>query len=199
MLAEHEKQPIEGECQITEIKKECKNEPAKNLSIGIKHIQSQTTQGTNQEVSTDRGVEHMTMMSEEYCDPKRKEINQSTAELTMGIAELQLKHKELSNRLLSMEERKFNVQQQNKNLEKELSEVSALTKFNHKLHESKCQSRCVPPWNYKVAQDSTKNTLHFNNKDTGQISENGAGFDKLSAAKFHFKEIEHKENFAIYL
>ena len=56
-----------------------------------------------------------------------------------------------------MEERKFNVQQQNKNLEKELSEVSALTKFNHKLHESKCQSRCVaPPWNFKDAQNSTK-------------------------------------------
>ena len=99
----------------------------------------------------------MSIMSEEYCDPERKEINRSTEELTAEIAELQLKHKELSNRLLSMEERKFNVQQQNKNLEKELSEVYALTKFNHKLHESKCQSRCVaPPWNFKDAQDSTK-------------------------------------------
>ena len=84
-------------------------------------------------------------MSEEYCNPKRKEINRSADEVTMEIAELQLKHKELSNRLLSMDERKFNVQQQNKNLEKELSGVSALTKFNHKLHESKCQSRCVAP------------------------------------------------------
>ena len=162
LLAEHEKQPIEGECQITEIKKECKNEPAKNLSIGIKHIQSKTTQVPKQEVSTGREVEHMSIMSEEYCDPKRKEINRSIDELTVEIAELQLKHKELSSRLLSMDERKFNVQQQNKNLEKELSEVSALTKFNHKLHQSKCQSRCVaPPWNFKVAQDSTKNMLHF--------------------------------------
>ena len=97
----------------------------------------------------------------------------------------------------SMEERKFNVQQENKNLEKELSEVSALTKFNHKLHESKCQSRCVaPPWNFKVAQDSTKNMLHFDNKQhTCQISEKGTGFEKLSAEGLHFKENKPKENF----
>ena len=60
----------------------------------------------------------MPIMSEEYCDPEQKEINRSTDELTLEIAELQLKHKELSNRLLSMEERKFNVQQQNKILKK---------------------------------------------------------------------------------
>ena len=199
-LAEHETQPIEGECQMTEMKKKCKNEPVKNLTIDIKYIQSQTTQGTNQEVSTGREVEHMAIMPEEYCDPERKEINSSTDELTVEIADLQLKHKELSNRLLSMEERKFNVQQQNKNLEKELSEVSTLMKFNHKLHERKYQSRCVaPPWNFKVAQDSTKNTLHLNNKHTGQISEKGTDFEKLSAERFQFKANKPKENFAIYL
>ena len=99
-----------------------------------------------------------------------------------------------------MEEMKFNVQQQNKNLEKELSEVSALTKFNHELQESKCQSRCVaPPWNFKVAQDSTKYMLHFNNKHTCQTSEKGTDYEKLSAGGFHFKENKPKENFSIYL
>ena len=34
----------------------------------------------------------MSIMSEEYCDPERKEINKSTEELTVEIAELQLKH-----------------------------------------------------------------------------------------------------------
>ena len=199
-LAEHEKQPIEGECQITVIKKECKNEQVKNLSIGIKHIQSQTKEVPNQKVSTGREVEHMSIMSEEYCDPEQKEINRSTDELTVEVAELQIKHKELSNRLLSMEERKFKVQQQNKNLEKELSEVSALMRFNYKLHESKCQSRCVaPPWNFKVAQESTKYMLHLNNKHTGQVFDEGAGFEKLSAEVFHFKEKKPKENFSIYL
>ena len=41
--------------------------------------------------------------------------------------------------------------------------------------------------------------LHFNNKHTGQISEKGTGFEKLSAEGFHFKENKPKENFSIYL
>ena len=44
-----------------------------------------------------------------------------------------------------------------------------------------------------------KNTLHFNNKHTRQISEIGTGFKKLSAEGFHFEEDKLKENFAVYL
>ena len=177
LSAEKEIQPIKGECQITETEKEYSDEPAKNQSICITHMQSKNTHGAKQEVTIGREVEHMAIMSEENNDPGQKEINRFADELAKEIVDLQFRHIELSNKLLSMKEKIFNIQKQNNNLETEQSKVSALMKFKHKLADDNGQSICVAsPWNSEVGQDSTKNNKDFNSKHTDQISQIGTEF-----------------------
>ena len=155
--AEKEIQPIKGESQITETKKEYSDEPAKNPSMCITHMQSENTHGAKQEVTIGREVEHMVILSEENNDPGQKERNRFADELAKEIQDLQLRHTELSNKLLCMKEKILNIQKQNNDLETEQSKVSAFMKFKHKLADDKGQSICVAsPWNIKVGQDSTK-------------------------------------------
>ena len=131
LSAEKEIQPIKGECQITETKKEYSDDPEKNPSICITNMQSENTHGGKQEVTIGREVEHMAIMSEENNDPGQKEINRFADELANEIADLQLRHTELSNTLLSMKEKIFNIQKQNNGLETEQSKVSDSMKFKH--------------------------------------------------------------------
>ena len=65
--AEKEIQPFKGESQITETKKEYSDEPAKNPSICITHMQSENTHGAKQEVT--KGGEAKHIISEENNDP----------------------------------------------------------------------------------------------------------------------------------
>ena len=155
MSAEKEIQPIKGECQITETKKEYSNDPAKNPSICITNMQSENTHGGKQDVTIGREVEHMAIMSEENNDPGQKEINRFADELANEIADLQLRHTELSNTLLSMKEKIFNIQKQNNGLETEQSKVSDLMKFKHKPAGNEGHSICIAaPWIIEVGQDS---------------------------------------------
>ena len=198
--AEKEIQPFKGKSQITETKKEYSDEPAKNPSICITHMQSENTHGAKQEVTIGREAEHMAILSEENNDPGQKEINRFADELAKEIADLQLRHTELSNKLLSMKKYILNIQKQNNDLEKEQSKVSALTKFKHKMADNKGQSICVAsPWNIKVGQDSTKNNMDFNSKHTDQISQKGTLFEKYSMKAFNVTENKHCESFSIYL
>ena len=95
--AENEIQHFKGESQITETKKGYSDEPAKNPSICITHMQSENTHGAKQEVTIGQEVEHMAIMSDENNDPGQKEINRFADELAKEIANLQLRHTELSN------------------------------------------------------------------------------------------------------
>ena len=79
--AEKEIQPFKGESQITETKKEYSDEPAKNPSICITHMQSENTHGAKQEVTIGLEAEHMAIISEENNDPGQKEINRFAEEL----------------------------------------------------------------------------------------------------------------------
>lgn len=164
-----------GDYLIIETKQEYENEATRNLTREIKHEQRHTTMEMEHETETtpvnnqepfnspnaeisDQMVKCREMV-EDSCDPIQLD-KVAINKLIKENSDLQAVNGEINSRLSATTEELFKIQQENKDLEAQLRDISASLAHKHKLSEAGARSQVQNPsvmlWLLKIGQKRWK-------------------------------------------
>ena len=215
-------QHIMGDYQIIETKQKYENEATRNLTREIKHEQrhttvemeheTETTPVNNQEPFNSPNTEISDQMIkcremvEDSCDPRQLD-KVAVNKLIKENSELQAVNVEINSMLSAITEELFKIQQENKDLEAQLRDISASLAHKHELSEAAARSQSAESTcDVVAAKDWTKTMEKGNNEFTKfkrkmdltrRTPEKGTGFETDGEDPIDFKTKEHRERFSI--
>ena len=147
-------------------------------------------------------------MVEDSCDPRQLD-KVAINKLIKENLELQAVNGEINSRLSATTEELLKIQQENKDLEAQLRDISASLAHKHKLSEAAARSQSAESTcDFVAAKDWTKTMEKGNNEFTKfkrkmdltrRTSEKGTGFETSGEDPMDFKTKGHRERFSIYL
>ena len=216
-------QHIMGDYQTIETKQKYENEATRNLTREIKHEhrhktvemehETETTPVNNQEPFNSPNTEISDQMIkcremvEDSCDPRQLD-KVAINKLIKENSELQVINGEINSRLSATTEELFQIQQENKDLEAQLRDISASLAHKHELSEAAARSQSAESICDVVAtKDWTKTMEKGNNVFTKFKRKNGPdkadtregnGFETGGEDPIEFKTKEHRERLSIY-
>ena len=213
-----------GDYQIIETKQEYENEATRNLTREIKHEQRhiivemehkiETTPVNNQKPFNSPNAEISDQMVkcremvEDSCDPRQLD-KVAINKLIKENSELQAVNGEINSRLSATTDELFQIQQENKDLEAQLRDISASVAHKHELSEAAARSQCAESICDVVAANDLTKMMEKRNNDftkfrrkmdlTRRTPEKGTGFETGGEDPMDFKAKELTERFSIYL